>query len=136
MAEDGEKKSEDEDSIWRSIIEEVKKEGKPVKEKSIDVTKEEKIKEVIPKQGAKKPESIEKESIEKSIEIPEESIEKPVEKEEEPVDEAKPEEITKLVEKPSKFTTIMITKELKERLAKEKNPKESYGDLIERLLEK
>ena len=129
MAEDEEKESED---VWKSIIEEVKKKGKPVKEASIDVSE----KQVIPKQDIKKPEAIEKISIEKSIEIPKESIEKPLEDE---LEEEKPKEMVSkqsIAEEPSKFTTIMITKELKERLVKAKNPKESYGKLIERLLEK
>jgi len=132
MVEDKEKKEEikDENSIWKSIVEEVKKQGMPIKEKSIENTET----ELAPKYDIKKPESIEKVSIEESIEIPEEkSIEKISKKEEHKKISSK-EQVTKPVG--SKFTTIMITKELKERLAKKKEPKESYGDVIQRLLEK
>jgi hypothetical protein len=92
------------------------------------------------KQEAESRNSIEskpkEDSIEKSIEKPKEET-KPEEKQEEKTKESekkpsKPE--TK--KKGGKFTTIMLTKELKEKLEKGKDPHESYGDYIKRLLEK
>lgn len=151
MAEEEEKKkeTEDEDSIWKSIVEEVKKQGTPVREKSIEVSEErpkevrslskkpiEKVSgELAPKYDIKPKESIEKPSIEGPIGT---SIEKSIEgvPEKEETKKITPKkEAEKPVKIPSKFTTIMITRELKEKLAKEKEPKESYGKFIKRLLE-
>ena len=114
---------ENEDSFWKSIIEKVKKEGKYKSEKSI-----ERPKEITPKEDIQK-----SESIEKSIDI-----EKPIGKSIEKIKKEEFKEITpreEPIDEPNKFTTIMITKKLKERLAEEKNSKESYGKFIERLLE-
>ena len=94
-----------EDSVWKSLINEVKEE-KPIENEPA-------------KQGVENQDSIENKPIEKTIEKPlEKAIEKP-----------------KKEPSKSKFTTIMITKELKDKIDSEKDPHESYGDFIKRLLE-
>jgi len=106
--------SDSEDSIWKSLIEEVKEESPKV--------------ESIERQPAKQEAEI-KNSIEnKTIEKP---IEKPLAKSEE-----KSVEQSKKEKKVGKFTTIMITRELKGSIDSKKDPHESYGDFIKRLLEK
>jgi hypothetical protein len=133
MADDKKKEGKFEDSVWKNLIEKVKKENRVASTKSIE--------EPLTKQEDTMPKSIE--SIEKPVktELP---IEKPVE---EPVAEEKTTEPEKKATEPpkkeikapkssNKFTTIMVTRELKERLDVKKGPKESYGDLLERLLKK
>jgi hypothetical protein len=114
MEDEKRKASGNGDDVWKSMIEEVKKEAP--KQESIDETP-------APKQGIETQDSIENKTIE-------EPIEKPLEKAEEAPKKEAP------AKKAGKFTTIMLTKELKQRLEKAKDPHESYGDCIKRLLDK
>ena len=126
MADEEKKEKKIEESVWKNLIEKVKKENRAATTESIE--------EPTTKQGMVMPKSIE--SIEKPVktDIP---IEKPGE---ETLTEEKISEPEKKVRKPpkssGKFTTIMITRDLKERLDIKKEAKESYGDLLERLLRK
>ncbi|MFH0929045.1 MAG: hypothetical protein V1818_01665 [Candidatus Aenigmatarchaeota archaeon] len=127
MEEEKKKASDSGESIWKSLMKEVKEEAP--KEESIDETP-------AAKQGPVFQNSIEKKPIEDSIEKPLENTE---EKTDKPKEETKAEEKSaekKEAPKKSKFTTIMLTKELKEKLTKAKDPHESYGDYIQRLLER
>ena len=121
MVMEDEKKSKSENGdVWKNIIKEVKEESP--KSESIE-------KKPATKQEPKTQDSIENKAIEKPIEKPKEET-KPEEKQEE-----KPEQkATK--SKNAKFTTIMLTKELKQKLKDAKDPHESYGDYIKKLLEK
>jgi hypothetical protein len=133
MDDDKKKEKKFEDSVWKNLIEKVKKENRTASTESIE--------EPTTKQEMVMPKSIE--SIEKPVktDIP---IEKPAEelvvKEKIAEPEKKTIEPPKKARKPSKgsgkFTTIMVTKDLKQRLDSKKEPKESYGDLLERLLRK
>ncbi|MBN2202730.1 MAG: hypothetical protein JW700_00890 [Candidatus Aenigmarchaeota archaeon] len=121
MDEEKKRSSEDGESVWKNLIEEVKEEAP--KPQSIEES-------ASTKQEAETQDSIEKKPIENSIEIPKEETQIPSEK---PKTEDKPKEDAP---KKSKFTTIMLTKELKAKLEKAKDPHESYGDYIQRLIEK
>lgn len=120
MEEAKKKSSGGEDSVWKSLIAEVKEETPRVKS----------IESPPTKQGAENENSIEKKPIEEPIENP---LAKP---EEESKTEEKPAERPKKEKKAGKFTTIMITRELKGDIDSKKDPHESYGDFIKRLLEK
>ena len=123
MEEEKKSKSENGD-VWKNIIEEVKEESP--KAESIE-------EKPSSKQGVEIQNSIENKTIdkpiEKTIETPKEGT-KPEEKQEE-----KPKPKTEK-SKNEKFTTIMLTKELKQKLKEAKDPHESYGDFIKKLLEK
>lgn len=128
MEDEKKKASGNEESVWKSMIEEVKKEKheEPI-EKSPST-----------KQEADSQNSIESKTIEEPIEKAEE---KPKESEEKPKEAEKPKQVEKKTSKPKekkggKFTTIMLTRDLKEKMEKAKDPHESYGDFIKRLLEK
>jgi hypothetical protein len=133
MADEEKKEKKFEDSVWKNLIEKVKKENRASSQESIE--------EPATKQGnntSKPIESIEKPAIadtpiEKSMEEPaiEEKIPEPEKKTIEPPKKAK-----KPAKGSGKFTTIMITRDLKQRLDVKKGSKESYGDLLERLLKK
>ncbi|MFH1473621.1 MAG: antitoxin VapB family protein [Candidatus Aenigmatarchaeota archaeon] len=112
----GEEKSDD--SLWKDLIEKVKQENRVATVKSIE--------EPPTKVGLDIPKPIEKPAID---EIP---IEKPLE---EPASVEKIKLPAKrAVKKSGKFTTIMITKDLKKRLSEKKEAGESFGDMLERLL--
>jgi len=117
---DNEKEGEEyDDSLWKDLIEKVKKENRAASTKSIEGPAPFK-ESVIPK-------SIEKPTIDDV------SIENPV-TEPAPIESVKT-PAKRIAKGSGKFTTIMITKDLKKRLTGKKQPRESYGDLLERLLE-
>ena len=131
MTDDERKEKKFEESVWKNLIEKVKKENRVAGTKSIEGP--------LTKQENKTPISIE--SIEKPLktDLPiEKTIEKPTAEGKLPELEKKTIELPKAARKqsksPGKFTTIMVTRELKERLDVKKGPKESYGDVLERLL--
>lgn len=131
MGDDKKDEKKFEDSVWKNLIEKVKRENRTATAKSIE--------EPTTKQELNTPKSIE--SIEKpaKIELPiEKSAEELVAEEKTVEPEKKTIELPKAAKKQSKssgkFTTIMITRELKKRLDIKKGPKESYGDVLERLL--
>lgn len=127
MEDDKKKASGDKEDVWKSLINEVKEEQpkQPIE------------KAPAPKQGPETQDSIGNKTIDKSIEKPiENAKEEPKAEEGEPKEaEEKPKE-AKPAKKVGKFTTIMLTRELKEKLHSAKDPHESYGDFIARLLEK
>jgi hypothetical protein len=108
----------DDEFLWKELIEKVKQENRAVSAKSIE--------EPATKEKLDVPKPIEKPTIDESSieEMPEEPV---------PVEEVK-KPAKGVVKKSGKFTTIMITKDLKKRLTEKKEPRESFGDLLERLL--
>lgn len=123
MADNEKKKDKFEDSTWKDLIKKVKQENKTAGIESIEESPTKEILDV--------PKPIEKPSIDN---VP---IENPLE---EPAVEEKMPAPQRTARKPrkssGKFTTIMITKDLKQKLASQKELKESFGDLLERLLKK
>jgi len=121
MADNDKEEGKSEDSTWKDLIKKVKQENKTAGIESIEESPTKEILDV--------PKPIEKPAIDT---IP---IEKPLE---EPSVEEKMPAPKKTMRKPrkssGKFTTIMITRDLKQKLASQKQPRESFGDLLERLL--
>ena len=132
MVMDDKKKgaSDEDDSVWKSLIEEVKEES----------PRKESIESPPTKQETETQDSIENKTIdnpiEKTIEKPKEEAKSEGEQEEKPEEAEKKPKKPEALKKGGKFTTIMLTRELKEKLEKAKDPHESYGDFIKRLLEK
>ena len=123
MAEGGKSDDKFEEDVWKSLIEKVKKENRAANQQPID--------KIPPKREKVLEKPIERQTIDNIEKIP---LEKPIESESIEEEHVKPTVKPKKPEKSGKFTTIMITKELKEKLASQKQGKESYGDVLERLL--